>query len=99
MSSEPRPHEPAGGDALLFLISAALIAVVAIECVFIAYGGWWFMVGVLAVIACAALVVVSSIVRLMDHDTPFARARVAEPEPEPESVARPAAARRRALIV
>lgn len=96
MSTEPRPHEPAGGDALLFLISAALIAVVAIESVFIAYGGWWFMVGVLALIACAALVVVSSIVRLMDHDTPFARARFA-PEPEPEP-ARPAPAPRPRVV-
>ncbi|HWK27611.1 MAG TPA: hypothetical protein VNS09_13670 [Solirubrobacter sp.] len=92
MSTEPTSHEPAGGDALFFLIAAALIAVVTVEGLLIAFGGWWFMVGVLGMIACAALIVVGALVRLMDHDTPFSRARsTPDPEPEPEPVAAPRA--------
>lgn len=97
MTTESRSHEPAGGDGLLFLIAMAVIAVVSLDVVFIAYSSWWLLGVALAVVIVAAIGVCSALVRLIDHGTPFARSQgkpdpALEPEPEPE----PAEATRRA---
>jgi hypothetical protein len=92
MTTEPRSHEPAGGDGLLFIIAMAIVAVVTLEGVFIAFPGWWLLGVVLAVVILAAAGVSASLVRLIDHGTPFARSH-AQPESEPEPAAAEAARR------
>ena len=84
MTTEPRSHEPAGGDGLLFIIAMTIIAVVTLEGVFIAFPGWWLLGVVLAVVILAAAGVSAALVRLIDHGTPFARSH-AQPEPEPDA--------------
>jgi hypothetical protein len=82
MITEPRSsHEPAGGDGLLFLISMAIIAVVSVEGLFIAFSSWWLMVLVLLVVIGAAVGVSAALVRLIDHDSPLAAPRLAPAEP------------------
>src|SRR4051794_18680117 len=83
MTPESRPHEPAGGDALLFVIALAVVAVVTLEGALIAYSGWWLMGVTLAVVIAAAVGVCAALVRLIDHGTPFARSQ-SQPEPEPQ---------------
>jgi hypothetical protein len=93
MTRESRSHEPAGGDGLLFVISMAIVAVVTLEGFFIAYSGWWLMVGTLAVVIAAAAGVSAALVRLIDHGTPFARS---QPQLKPELETEAADAPRRA---
>jgi hypothetical protein len=83
MPTEPRSHEPVGGDGLLFLLVMAIVAVVALECVLIAYSSWWLLGLALVVVIAAAIGVCSALVRLIDHGTPLARSQ-AKPEPAPE---------------
>lgn len=99
MSSKPRTHESAGGDGLFFLIAAAIVGVVSIEALFIAFSSWWLMSFVLLVVIAAAIGVSASLVHLIDHDTPLARSpRKAEPQPEATPLDRPVpAVRARAL--
>ncbi len=80
MPSEPRIHEPAGGDGLLFIVATAVIVVVAAEAAFIAVASWWLMVGVLAGAIVAAVGVVVALLRLMSDGTPVTR-----PQPRFES--------------
>ena len=99
MTPKPRTHEPAGGDGLFFLIAAAIVAVVSIEALFIAFSSWWLLALVLVIVIAAAIGVSAALVRLIDHDTPLARSpRAAEPQPAAAPLARPVApARARAL--
>jgi hypothetical protein len=80
-SDASHTHEPAGGDGLLALISMAIIAVVTVEGLFIAFSSWWLMVGVLMLVIAAAIGVCASLVRLIDHDTPISAPRQAPAEP------------------
>jgi hypothetical protein len=94
MTTEPRTTEPAGGDGLLFIIAAAIVLVVGVESLFIAYNSWWLMGAVLVLVVVAAIGVCGALVRLIDDDTPVVslqRRPVAEPAQAP--VANPAAAR------
>jgi membrane protein implicated in regulation of membrane protease activity len=94
MTTEPRTTEPAGGDGLLFIISATIILVVGIESVFIAYNTWWLMGAVLVLVVVAAIGVCSALVRLIDDDTPVVTLqRRSEPELAQARAANPAAAR------
>ena len=81
-------HEPAGGDGLLFLIAMAVIAVVSVEGLFIAFSSWWLMVLVLLLVICAAIGVSAALVRLIDHDSPLPAPR--RTPAEPVVAARPA---------
>ena len=81
MNTEPRTRtEPAGGDGLLFLIAAAVVAVVTIEALFIAFSSYWLMSLVLLVVILAAVGVSAALVRLMDEGSPIPR-RSLRPEP------------------
>jgi hypothetical protein len=92
-SESPTSHEPAGGDGLLFLISMAIVVVVAVEGLFIAFSSWWLMAAVLLFVICAAIGVSAALVRLIDEDTPVPAPRRAPAEPvvaaRPVPVARP----------
>jgi hypothetical protein len=90
MNPKPRTHEPAGGDGLFFIIAFAIVAVVTIESLFIAFSSWWLMSAVLMIVILAAVGVSAALVRLMEDDTPIARpARRPGPEPEPVPAVRP----------
>jgi hypothetical protein len=99
MSTESRtPHEPAGGDGLMFLIAMAVVVVVAVEALFIAFAGWWFMAAALLLVICAAIGVTAALARLIEEDVPIAaprRAPVSEQAPErrtaPAALPRPVA--------
>jgi hypothetical protein len=93
MNPKPRTHEPAGGDGLFFIIAFAIVAVVAIESLFIAFSSWWLMSAVLLIVILAAIGVSAALVRLMEDDTPLARP-ARKPDPEPAPVARPVPAAR-----
>jgi hypothetical protein len=81
MSTESHTsRESAGGDGLLFGIAMAVVAVVAVEGLLIAFSSWWFMGLALVLVIGAAVGVSAALVRLMDAD---------EPEPEPEPAAEP----------
>ena len=84
-------HEPAGGDGLLFLIAMAVIAVVSVEGLFIAFSSWWLMVLVLLLVICAAIGVSAALVRLIDHDSPVSAPRrtPADPVVGPRPAPRP----------
>jgi len=69
MNPKPRTYEPAGGDGLFFIISFAIIAVVAVEGLFIAFSSWWLMSAVLLLVIGAAIGVSAALVHLMDNDT------------------------------
>jgi hypothetical protein len=91
MTTEARTHhEPAGGDGLLFLIAMAVVAVVTVEGLFIAFASWWLMSLVVLFVIGAAICVAAALVRLIDDDTPLGRP---QRKPEPEPVAAPAAIR------
>src|SRR4051812_48817278 len=93
MTTETRTHEPAGGDGLFFIIATAIILVVGLEALFIAFTSWWLMGLVLALAVAAAIGVCSALVRLVDDGTPIpSLQRRSQPEPAPA----PAAAVRRA---
>jgi len=89
MTTEPRSsREPAGGDGLMFLIAMAIVTVVSVEGLFIAFSSWWLMVLVLLLVICAAIGVSAALVRLIDHDSPMAAPR--RTPAEPVVAARPA---------
>jgi cell division protein FtsW (lipid II flippase) len=80
----------------MFIISTAIILVVTLEAVFIAYTSWWLMGLVLVLVIAAAIGVCSALVRLIDHDTALARpqlwpqpAAAPAPAPAPAPAARP----------
>jgi hypothetical protein len=87
METTPRTHVPAGGDGLLFLIAIAIVAVVSVEALFIAFSSWWLMSGVLLFAIAAAAGVATALVRLMDDDEPAVLQPVAS---EKAAAARPA---------
>jgi phage tail tape-measure protein len=97
MTPDSRSHEPAGGDGLLFVIATAIVAVVALEGLLIAFSSWWLLGLTLAVVIAAAAGVSAALVRLIDHGTPFARSP-AQPEREPEPATEAADAARRAPV-
>src|SRR4051812_49692031 len=98
MTTETRTHEPAGGDGLFFIIATAIILVVGLEALFIAFTSWWLMGLVLALAVAAAIGVCSALVRLMDDDTPIPsvqRRPASEAAPAPRRV--PARSQRPAI--
>ena len=101
MNPKPRTYEPAGGDGLFFIISFAIIAVVAVEGLFIAFSSWWLMSAVLLLVIAAAIGVSAALVHLIDNDTAVPTP-LRRPDTEPEADtsrtrARAAPARRHAL--
>src|SRR3954453_8984705 len=83
----------AGGDGLLFLIAMAVVLVVSVEGLFIAFTSWWLMVLVLLLVIAAAIGVSAALVHLIDQDRPLPAPRRAPAEPavatRPVPVARP----------
>ena len=65
MPTETRTHEPAGGDGFLAILAAAIILVVGLEALFIAFTSWWLLGLVLALAVAAAIGVCSALVRLI----------------------------------
>jgi hypothetical protein len=88
-TESPTPRESAGGDGLLFLIAMAVVAVVAIEGLLIAFASWWFLALTLLLVIIAAVGVSAALVRLMDEDTPLPAAPRRD-APEPAAATRPA---------
>jgi hypothetical protein len=78
--------ESHGGDGLLFLIAMAVVTVVTVECLFIAFASWWLMSLVLLLVIVAAIGVCAALVRLIEDDTPVAAPR-RKPEVAPASAA------------
>jgi hypothetical protein len=75
----------------MFLISMAVVLVVAVEGLFIAFAGWWFMAAALLLVICAAIGVTAALARLIDEDTPVPAPRRA-PVEEKAPARRPAPA-------
>ena len=96
MNPKPRTYEPAGGDGLFFIISFAIIAVVAIEGLFIAFSSWWLMSAVLLLVIGAAIGVSAALVHLMDNDTAVPTP-LRRPDTEPETARTVPAARPRVV--
>jgi hypothetical protein len=86
-------RESAGGDGLQFLISMAVVAVVATEGLLIAFASWWLMTLVVLFVIAAAIGVSAALVRLIDEDSPIPTPRRAPAEPvvapRPAPMARP----------
>jgi hypothetical protein len=84
-----RTSESSAGDGLMVFIAAAVIFVVILEAVFVAYASWLLLGLMLAGVAVAGLAVITALVRVIDHDTPIPVTppqRKPRPEPEPAPV-------------
>jgi hypothetical protein len=88
-----RTSESSGGDGLMVFIAAAVMFIVILEAVFVAYASWLLLGLMLVGVAVAALAVISAIVRVIDHETPIAVTPQRKPRREPEPAKIPAPAR------
>jgi hypothetical protein len=89
------PRESAGGDGLLFFIAMAVVAVVAVEGLLIAFSSWWLMGLTVLLVIAAAAAVCGALVHLMNDDTPVPVPRRA-PEPKTAAATVPALVSREA---
>ena len=80
----PRPSEPAGGDGLLLIISAAVVFVVIGEAAFVAFPSLWLLpLAILGALIVTAGVIYAAM-RTIENDTP-----IAPPRPRSQTVAEP----------
>jgi hypothetical protein len=90
MTPQIRTSKSAAGDGLMALIATAVIVVVIIEAVFVAYASWLLLPVIMFTVIAAAVIVVYGIVRVIDHDTPLPVTPPARPQPAPQRTPAPA---------
>jgi hypothetical protein len=71
----------AGGEAMLAVIATAVVVVVATEAAFIAYASWWLLPCLMLFVLAATGVVIYSVMRTIESDTPVPVEPKAKPEP------------------
>jgi len=90
MSPEIRNSQSAAGDGFMALIATAVIVVVILEAVFVAYASWLLLPVIMLTVIAAALIVIYGLIRVIDHDTPLPITPPSKPQPAPERSPAPA---------